>query len=57
MPEGQALEVWAGPDEIRVLGADGHLADTWEAGAFTFELFRNGSPASNTQQLQRPQVG
>jgi hypothetical protein len=56
-PKGQALEVWAAPNEIGVHGADGHLADTWESGTFAFEPSGNGTPVTDIQELQRPQVG
>ena len=56
-PKGQVLEVWAAPNEIGVHGADGHLTDAWESGAFAFEPSSNGAPVSDVQELQRPQVG
>jgi len=55
--KGQALEIRAGLDEVWANGADGHLSDAWELGAFAFECSRNGTPVSDVQQLQRPQVG
>ena len=57
MSKGHALEIRAGPHEIRANGADGHLPDTWELGAFALECSRNGIPVGRGQQLQRFQVG
>lgn len=49
MSEGQALEVWAAPDEIGVRETDNHLADTWELGTFAFESPRDGTPVRDAQ--------
>lgn len=55
--QGQALEVRAAPNEVRVHGADGYLTDAWELSTFAFKLPCNGVRVSNVQELQRPQVG
>jgi len=57
MSKCHALEIRAGLHEISANVADSNLSDAWELGAFAFERPRNGTPESNVQQLQRPQVG
>ena len=54
--EGQALEVRAALDKIRVNIVDNHLADIRKHGAFTFELGRNGGPVADAQQFQPSEV-
>lgn len=51
---GQALEVRAALDKIRVLFRDNHLADAWEPSGFAFESHRDRAPVADTQQLQCP---
>jgi hypothetical protein len=54
--EGQALEVRAALDEIRVQLFNDHLADIRKYGAFAFECHCNARPVTDTQQFQPSKV-